>query len=281
MASAMTQPAKWESQKGQRLLSVHEALDRILDDEDDLNWADIFIQPPEENELTDSDSADEDGIGATINNLSGRQLSAGCSVTFRTRHGRQSLEDDIDQVSITDYSSSDSEDNSTSIGGLLAKKRKLSTTRNWRHGDFTEDINNNFEFDTDWVEELDCTPTKLFERFLDDETVNYIVTMSKLYAQQKRKENFDMTPSDFKLCIGVILLSGYNPVPRKRMYWENSDDVRNDIVASAFPYKRFEELIKHIHLADITKLDHSDKMAKLRPLIDRLNANFLKLWPAS
>ncbi|KAK6173089.1 hypothetical protein SNE40_016615 [Patella caerulea] len=105
--------------------------------------------------------------------------------------------------------------------------------------------------------------------------------MSKLYAQQKGNENFDMTPSDFKLCIGVILLSGYNPVPQKRMYWENSDDVRNDIVASAFPYKRFEELVKHIHLADNTKLDHSDKMAKLRPLIDRLNVNFLKLWPAS
>ncbi|KAK6173087.1 hypothetical protein SNE40_016614 [Patella caerulea] len=149
MASAMTQPAKWESQKGQRLLSVNEALDRILDDEDDLNGADIFIQPPEENELTDSDSADEDGIGATINNLFGRQLSAGCSVTFRTRHGRQSLDDDIGQVSITDCSSSDSEDNPTSIGGLLAKKRKLSTTRKWRHGDFTEDINNHFEFDSD------------------------------------------------------------------------------------------------------------------------------------
>ncbi|KAG8233155.1 hypothetical protein J437_LFUL014107 [Ladona fulva] len=57
-------------------LSLEEAL-RILaeDDDSEVGVADMFISLPEGNELTDEDSADEDG-GGLVDNLTDRQLRA-------------------------------------------------------------------------------------------------------------------------------------------------------------------------------------------------------------
>ncbi|KAG8232458.1 hypothetical protein J437_LFUL012104 [Ladona fulva] len=57
-------------------LSLEEALRILAEDEDsEVEVADVFISPPEGNELTDEDSADEDK-GGLVDNLTGRQLQA-------------------------------------------------------------------------------------------------------------------------------------------------------------------------------------------------------------
>ena len=63
------------------------------------------------------------------------------------------------------------------------------------------------------------------------------------------------------------------------MYWENQQDVRNELIASSMPVKRFEEILKHIHLCDNQDINPNDKMAKLRPLISSLNEKYLLYWP--
>lgn len=52
----------------------------ILDDFDDLNAANIYIEPPDPNEITDEDSGDEDG--GLVDNLCGRQLQASAEIEF-------------------------------------------------------------------------------------------------------------------------------------------------------------------------------------------------------
>jgi hypothetical protein len=53
----------------------------MLEEEDVYNVAEIVIQPPDVNDLTDEDSGDEDGPGK-IDNLSKNQLLANAEVIF-------------------------------------------------------------------------------------------------------------------------------------------------------------------------------------------------------
>lgn len=52
----------------------------ILDDFDDLDAANIYIEPPDPNEITDEHSGDEDG--GLADNLCGRQLQASAEIEF-------------------------------------------------------------------------------------------------------------------------------------------------------------------------------------------------------
>ena len=54
----------------------------MLEDEGNFEAADIFIEPPPVDALTDEDCADEDN-GGTIDNLNGRQLAASAVTVLR------------------------------------------------------------------------------------------------------------------------------------------------------------------------------------------------------
>lgn len=52
---------------------------------DDENVDEIYIEPPESNELTDEDSADEDE-GGLVDNLTARQLTARAEIVYSTNN---------------------------------------------------------------------------------------------------------------------------------------------------------------------------------------------------
>ena len=62
------------------------------------------------------------------------------------------------------------------------------------------------------------------------------------------------------------------------MYWESSVDVRNVAVASLMSRNRFDEIMQNLHLADNSCLDNSDKFAKVRTLLGKLNDRCLQLY---
>lgn len=62
----------------------------MLEDDDLFQRADIFLDPPEVDELTDEDSGEEDGECA-VHNLSGRQLTASATATIVGLSGRTTL----------------------------------------------------------------------------------------------------------------------------------------------------------------------------------------------
>ena len=120
------------------------------------------------------------------------------------------------------------------------------------------------------------SPTGIFDLFFDDEVVQYLVDMTNLYAHRdKGKHLFNISGSEMRLFIVILLLSGYNVLPRRKMYRENSDDVKNKSVSNAMSRNRFEEIISMLHCCDNEQLDPDDKMSKVRPLYNVINQRCL------
>ena len=71
-------------------------------------------------------------------------------------------------------------------------------------------------------------------------------------------------------------MSGYFPLPRRCMFWENSDDTHNTTVSKAMTRKRFKEILSLFHIADNDNLPMNNKFGKVRSLFTKLNKKFLK-----
>jgi len=82
-----------------------------------------------------------------------------------------------------------------------------------------------------------------------------------------------------KTFFGILMVSGYHPLPSRRMYWSLEEDLRVALVAQAMSRNRFEEILRFLHFNDNQHLDITDKMTKLRPLMDRLNHTFMMAYP--
>ncbi|KAF2890953.1 hypothetical protein ILUMI_15220 [Ignelater luminosus] len=79
--------------------------------------------------------------------------------------------------------------------------------------------------------------------------------------------------------LGILYVSGYNVLPRRRMYWEENDDVQNRLISTSMRRKTFEDIFRNLHAADNSVLDPTDRMAKVRPLIVALNRLFMDYAP--
>ena len=76
--------------------------------------------------------------------------------------------------------------------------------------------------------------------------------------------------------LGVLIVSSYSKVSRKRMYWELNDDSRNSAISNAISRNQFDEILKYLHFCNNDKLNPDDKFCKIRPLLDLVNERFLK-----
>jgi len=106
------------------------------------------------------------------------------------------------------------------------------------------------------------TPTDILELFLDDGVIELIVIYSNLYAASKNV-NLGLTSSEFKCFLGIIFLSGYVSVLRRRMFWEQRTDAHNVLVSAAMRHDCFETIFSNLHVADNANLDPVDKFSKL------------------
>ncbi|KAK0057933.1 PiggyBac transposable element-derived protein 3 [Biomphalaria pfeifferi] len=79
--------------------------------------------------------------------------------------------------------------------------------------------------------------------------------------------------------IGVLLLSGYTVVPRRRMYWSLDQDVRNEAVAKAMSRNRFDEILRYFHPADNENLPEGDRFGKVRTMLTMLNERWMLYRP--
>ena len=86
-------------------------------------------------------------------------------------------------------------------------------------------------------------PLGLFELFFDENVLNLMCERSVTYASRKGNHGFTIAPNEMKTSLGIILLSGYCVLPRKKMHWEQADDVGNASVTCAMSRNRFEEIL--------------------------------------
>jgi DNA excision repair protein ERCC-6 len=266
--------------------SVHQVLSILEDDSDffaNASSADIFISPPTDPTCSDEDSGDED-TGGSYNNLTSKQLLAEADVSVRKPEGRHHLEDD-NEDNCDGYGVDGSGDTETLDQGAkrdLGKKhhRAKPTPRQWMKKDMPLSKQHLHEDPpANIYAGRDLTPQFLFELFFDDEVIATLIANSEKYALQKGKHGFQVTAGEFRLFMAILFSSGYASLPRRRMYWELSDDVRNIAISRAMTRNRFEELLRYLHCSDNEDLDSNDKTAKVRPLIRIMNEKFLTYFP--
>ena len=116
--------------------------------------------------------------------------------------------------------------------GLLQKKWLSEqippkTTFKWKKEDISKRNSDEVPLPlTNVIENV--TPTSIFELVFDDEVVNVMVEMTNLYVKRdKIKHNFSTDAAEMCLFIAMLLSTGYNHLPRRKLYWENLPDVNN------------------------------------------------------
>lgn len=173
---------------------------------------------------------------------------------------------------------------SNDLAEIPAKKGKLvkrveREERQWVKGDLHSHPVNQFR---NWYSSIDQTPSVLLEKFLSPEVIDMLVQNTNKYAKvEKGKTSFETSPGELRLFLAILFTSGYAPLPRRRLYWEPSDDVLNVAISAAMTRNRFEELMQCIHVADNDQLPSGDRMAKVRPLFTSLNKSFVESFPRS
>ena len=85
--------------------------------------------------------------------------------------------------------------------------------------------------------------------------VNETAQQTIIYAQQREKIDFSVTTEKVICFIGILILSGYTPVPYRRLYWSVEPDVHNDFVSALMRRNRFDEIMQFLHLADNSKIN--------------------------
>ena len=250
---------------------VNEALSCLADSGTSFSSADFYITPPAST-LSDGDSDDEDQPEST-NHLSGKQLDAPAEIVFHHNtdevSGHQQAEDD---TTPTCHNSRAAEAHPP-IKEKNRTARKSRPQRKW----LPVDISPKYPLvnETPKYNAKDWTPVEVFELFFDDELLELIVVQSMLYAKQSGNHSFLTDPEEMREVLGILLLSGYNRLPRRRMYWEQCPDVRNTAAADAMPRNRFDECLRNLHFADNQNLTAGDRYAKVHPIFSMLNEKWL------
>lgn len=156
-------------------------------------------------------------------------------------------------------------------------------TRNqrWRHKNMEAvDVSYNVAFTDPPIEDL--SPLNYFEKFIDDNIVENFVEQTNLYSTQKTGKSINTSVIEMCQFIGIHILAGIVRMPKYRMYWANS--TRYQPIAETMSRDRFGKLRKFMHVNNNDKMvprEHNDydKLFKIRPFIESLRKNFLKIEP--
>ena len=162
--------------------------------------------------------------------------------------------------------------NNTPTSSKNTTKRYKPTPREWTHSSrlpgssvpsFQETMS---PTQMDHLNHIIKSPADSLKLFLSEELVGMIVNQSQVYAPQKQLDSHSVTPTNIQIMFAIMLLSGYAPVPDRRMYWRLKGDAFNSLVSNAIRRDSFEHLIRVIHFADNIKTDtkNSDPYYKIR-----------------
>ncbi len=154
---------------------------------------------------------------------------------------------------------------------MKQEKRKKIKLRQWKAEDLPEKENVTRYPYKPSAADIPRKPSAIFELFMDMVAIEHLVKQTVTYAVQRGNHSFSLTSDEMETLIGILLVSGYCCVPRRRLYWQKQPDVYNELIASSMRRDRFDEIMKFFHATDSTKLPKYDKYAKVRPLLGILN----------
>ena len=94
----------------------------------------------------------------------------------------------------------------------------------------------------DEIKAKKLSPLGYFKLFFDDELIDLIAVETNRYASQKNR-NLVVTKNDKNCFLGILILSGYVSMARRKLLWENAPDTRYELVANAMRRDRFEAIL--------------------------------------
>lgn len=189
----------------------------------------------------------------------------------------------------TDSSSDDDDENnqqqltsrpstSKAIGNKNGRRSKKSSKNNyeWLDGDHACKIKNHFDVPYTMPDELSA-PIDYFYKLFGKNLIDQIVLQTNLYSVQCTGTSINTDREEMKTFLAILLRMGVMKLSAYRDYWD--EDCRINVVADLMPVKRFEKLRRYVHFCDNTNIRKEDRYAKVRPLMDAVRNNLIKIEP--
>ena len=168
------------------------------------------------------------------------------------------------------------EDVATNLVDITAdKKTRREISRKWRKkpepaADTTfYPSNSKGSFDAD-------TPMDAFFQFFDDTIVDKIVHETNLKSMQNNKPA-SITKEEMLVFFGINITMCFHELPSVAHYWSSHKLYGVEAIISAMSRDRYLTILKWLHVNDNSKIDKTDKLYKIRPLLDHLNRKFLEM----
>ena len=125
------------------------------------------------------------------------------------------------------------------------------------------------------------TPFQYFQRFWDNEIRKYLTEQTNLYSMQETGKSINVTGDEIEVFFGIQMTMAIVRMSQYEMYW--SPEFRYDKIRSAMTLKRYQLIRRFIHANDNTKKTNpenvNDKLFKVRPLLDLVRNNCIKVEP--
>lgn len=138
----------------------------------------------------------------------------------------------------------------------------------------------------------DVSPYEVYQLFATDEIFEHIVIETNRYAKQellsmnlprkKRKKHrlskwVDTTIDEMKKFFGLMLWMGLVQHGSIEEYWSTSPLLSNQVASQVMARNRFQLLLACIHFNNNDGLlESTDRLFKIRSLLDKLQPNFQK-----
>lgn len=233
----------------------------------------LYIEPPEHRDESDEDSGDESG--GLLDNLSGRQLQAAAEVVLQSgqRIGNDDFDEDNSELASQGNDNFDEEDNVPL--STFVKKKPISI--NWLKDSDLPDMTTQQIFpQANFSNYRDKSAVEIFELFSNDDVIQLLIEESNRYALFINCPDPKITHEEMKCFLAILVVSGYDKKPSRKSYWDTGEDLRNTAVYNAMRRDRFIQIMRFLHCSDNNNLTPTDKMTKLRPLMNIIKKNFIE-----
>lgn len=144
--------------------------------------------------------------------------------------------------------------------------------KSWINGDFEKTTK--FEKRTKDYAYSCFSLTELFELFFTDDVWDHIQTETTKYALSLKCPDPQITKSEIKCFFGILIVSSRREKVFLGLWCGN--DMRNEFVSNLMRRERFIAIMPFMHWADNSRMSTDDKVWKIRPVIDMLQAKFLE-----
>ena len=135
-------------------------------------------------------------------------------------------------------------------------------------------------------------PVDFLELFLTDELLQNIADSTNLYAEQCMQTVFDSVPlpnarikawkavtvQELKSFLGLLFLTGIMRKPELEMYWSTDEIMATPYFNKTMSRNRFQMIWRFLHFSDNETADASDRLNKVRPVLDYLMSKFREMY---